>query len=331
MPVDKDKLPFEFLQDFQIKYSLLTVDEEKEWIVADTEAPTGEFPGLRQKEVLVKPAGFTLGKALVKGIDKKGEGNSTGASGLVGEYTDEAALLKAIERATGRKVEAPLNLRLIRKAVNPGGLRSYWNSLRIIAYHSFRSRKIVRKGEEIIPIKTKRQFEYHFRSRTDPEGLGEHDPNFDMDEAENGISGEDVARETVLCFDGAEEVSFEAFYEYVLMRICGRLDRQRKRGESPPLMVWRKRFKDELTVFFKSRIGGNGYAKDYQDSRVRELQREGKRIKGLDAAGQVKQAFVEAIESEEFSHREYTCLIARNRGYSFLSISRFTGFEVKEV
>ncbi len=98
-----------------------------------------------------------------------------------------------------------------------------------------------------------------------------------------------------------------------------------------PLLVWHNRFKDELTVFFKAKIGGNGYAKDYLDSKIRALQREQKKIKGLDEAALVRGAFMDAIETGEFSNREYTCMIAKNRGHSLRSISRFTGFSEQEI
>ncbi len=86
-----------------------------------------------------------------------------------------------------------------------------------------------------------------------------------------------------------------------------------------------------MTIFFKAKVGGNGYAKDYQDSKVRELQRKGKTVKGLSETQLVKDAFIEAINSDQFDHQEYTCLIARNRGYSYLAISRFTGWKTKQI
>ncbi len=326
-----DRLPFDQLQDLQIKHSLLTVEEEKRDIIPVEIPDDGELPGMEKKLVLVTPFSFSLGKTLSDFLASKGYNIDPGCIKKTREHKNASSYIDQMEQIMGKKIPQELGVEILSRAVNPNGLHSYWNALRIIAYHSFKSRKIIQKGEEIIPIKTKRQFEFHFHSHIDPELVGDQGEDFE----ESGESGRyGVNRDTAsatLCFDGSVNTSFEEFYEYVLRRILGKLDRQIKRKEIPPLLVWRERFRDELTIFFKAKVGGNGYATDFQDSTVRALQRKGKKLKGLDAAKLVRQAFVEAIDSDEFSHREYTCMIARNRGYSHLAISRFTGFKTSEV
>ncbi len=326
-----ERLQFVFLQDLQVKFGLLTVEEEKERIVPHEVSRQGEFSGLGQKEVLIAPVSFSINKSVLDIIDPKKEGKAANLLELSVVHNKEDTFLKKIEQATAEKMTPSLKLKVLRNAAHPSGIRSYWNALRIVAYHSFKSRKIVQKGDRILPLKTKRQFEFHFRSQMDPERLGRYDSAFDEENPGVGPLQAHANQEAVLCFDGSKEPEFEAFHEYVVARICGKLKRQIKRNDTPPLLVWRQRFKDELTVFFKAKVGGNGYANDYQDSRVRELLREGRKIQGLNEADLVKKAFVEAIDSEKFSHREYTCMIARNRGYSFLAISRFTGYKTSEV
>ncbi len=319
----ENELDFDLLQDLQVKFSLLPLEEEKEAVVPVTDQPDYHYPELGKREVLVKPSAFTLIAEvlvdLVRDLNKK-EGDF---HSILKEYESDTKLIKSIENAIGSKLTEEQKLRILKKTSHDTCIRSYWEALRIITYHSFKSRKIIQNGSEIIPIRTKRQFEYYFSGYQEVDRIN---PNHaqQFDDSEN-------QRNTVLCYDGSQPENFEAFFEYVKIRIRGKLDRQIKRGAPPPLIVWKNRFKDELTIFFKAKVGGNGYAKDYQDSKVRELQRKGKAVKGLSETQIVKDAFIEAINSDQFDHQEYTCLIARNRGYSYLAISRFTGWKTKQI
>lgn len=247
------------------------------------------------------------------------------------EFKKEKQFLSVVEGIAGIELSEKQNLELLRWGASPGSIVSFWDAFRIIAFHSFKSRKIVQSGAELIPIKTKKQFKYYFRSRQDIETLG--DLTFECEEEENRENGREEAYtpNTVLCYDGAGKTQFEEFYDYILLRVQGKLDRQVKRRELSPLLVWKKRFKDSLLVFFKAKIGGNGYARDYLDKKIRELQRKKKKIAGLDEAALVKDAFMDAIETGDFSNRDYTCMIAGSRGHSAKAISRFTGFSVKEI
>ncbi len=50
------ELDFDLLQDLQVKFSLLTLEEEKEAIVPVTDQPDYTYPELGKREVLVKPS-----------------------------------------------------------------------------------------------------------------------------------------------------------------------------------------------------------------------------------------------------------------------------------
>jgi hypothetical protein len=316
-----NKLPFENLQDIQINHSLLSVTEEKKDIIPADIDFSQDFSGLDKKMVLVSPALYSITTDVIGLLNKRGcllkDELKTGSK----DFKNEVALLEYLENQMENNEQIPDRVDIITKAVLPGGLLSYWNALRVIAYHTFKNRKIIQKGSEIIPIKTPKQFEYHFHHNLNSENQQHINPDAD----------EKPIVYTSLCFDGSKAEVFEAFYEYVLKRIQGKLERQIKRKELIPLLTWRIRFKDELTIFFKAKVGGKGYASDYQDAKVREIQRKEKKVKGLNAAELVKNAFLDVINTADFSHQEYTCMIARNRGYSSTAISRFTGIKAKAV
>ncbi|NQU63196.1 MAG: hypothetical protein HQ517_02770 [SAR324 cluster bacterium] len=311
------KTPFELLQDLQIRYSLLTVAEEKNLFDRSKNDDRAAFLTLRNKSVLIEPASFTVNADVLSFVKALAEDKNPELKKIDTVTLKDKAFITSLEKAFGIELADADAYGVLKRAVNEEGLITYWSALEIVAYHSFKSRKVAKIGETYIPLKTKKQFEYYFRAEVDETRLG----YFDI--AEN--------HGATLVFDGSEKETFEPFYTYVQERICGNLDRQRKRGEQAPLWVWHDRFKDELTIFFKAKVGGNGYAKDYLDSKIRELQRAQKKIKGLDEAALIKDAFLKAIETGDFTNREYTCLIASNRGYSAKAISRFTGFSVKEV
>jgi hypothetical protein len=329
---DPDKrTPFDLLQDLQVKYSLLTVMEEKALLnLPDAEKNNG-FRNLEHRTVLVDPASFTLNEDVLSAISQLTSEKNPDRKHLKKVVSQDKVFLKGLEKAYGVELSEQESHKILKMAVNESAVTSYWSAMEIVAYHSFKSRKIAEIDGSFVPIKTKKQFEYYFHTHVDESRITTVDDDFEHPGAAYQTVTATDTHSASLVFDGADFETFSQFFDYVTTRICGNLERQKKRGESAPLMVWHKRFKDELTVFFKAKIGGNGYAKDYLDSKVRGLQREKKRVKGLDEAALVRDAFMDAIETGDFSNREYTCMIASNRGHAARAISRFTGFSVKEI
>jgi hypothetical protein len=326
--IENPDFPFELLQDFQVKCSLLTVEDEKREVITLDENNSANLKGLERNEVALEPCALRLDENILQliGFPKEQKLRTK----LPVEFTRVDKFLKTTRAICGEEIVESEAYRLIRAAIDERNLATYWQAMKIIAFHSFKSRMILRIGSQFIPIKTKRQFEYHFKSRSDPESVGNSSLTSHREYDDNASHGDSEA-EVSVCFDGSQEAEFETFFSYVLKRICGRMDRQIKLGVLAPLLVWHERFKDELIVFFKAKIGGNGYAKDYIDTKVRELQREQKELSSVSEAQLVQQSFAEALEREKLTNREYACLIALNRGYGFVAISRFTGFSIREV
>lgn len=313
MPEMESELLFPYLQELQIDCSLILLEEEKHRIINEENL---DFSGLHSREVLSQPALFRLNKTILEKLPIK----LNNPPDLIKDYTDrkkfEALLVKQFKGDLSKTVL----LRILKYAVNSEAVCSYWNALRVIAFHSFQQRKIIEVNGELKMIRTRKQFEYYFRSQKDINQLGD-----------NSIQDPDE-KEVQVQFDGAKEKEFELFYKYVCQRIQGQLDRQIKRKDKAPLLVWKERFKNDLTVFFKAKVGGNGYAKDYIDSKLRELKkRSQKKLKGSTEADLVRQKFMDSIASDRFSHQEYTCLMALNRGHSIEIIADFTGLPKKNI
>ena len=295
------EFPFELLQDFQVKISLLTVEAEKNQVITAVDEVREDFSGLERCEVILEPCELKLDDKVLQLLNIKDKSPLKGKLPIDFLKTEE--FLKSVKPFCRKEIGEAFTYQLLRTAINKQGLASYWQAMKVIAFHSFKSRMIIKKGSQLIPIKTKKQFDYYLKSQKDTDQLSDID-----DVEEESITKKrdqtDSTTETGVCFDGSKEAEFTRFFSYVKQRICGKMDRQIKLGVLPPLLVWRQRFKDELIVFFKAKIGGNGYAKDYIDSRLREIQKEQNELSSMNEIQLVQKSFSQALESNNVSNRE---------------------------
>ncbi|MBU3914228.1 hypothetical protein KKA14_01705 [bacterium] len=158
-------IAFNLLQDFQIKFGLLTLEEEKQKIVPASSAQTGEFTGLGYQFVLVSPVSFSLNNNVLKAL-KDHQKDLSKLQKLPSVFDNEERFISKIEKALNITLDLPQKLHLLESAAHPNSLKTYWDALRIIAYHSFKNRHIIQKDGTLLPLKTKRQFDYFFHQNT---------------------------------------------------------------------------------------------------------------------------------------------------------------------
>jgi len=109
--------PFELLQDFQVKFSLLTVKEEKELIISSIRSNQSDFSSLVAKEVVTEPCSLTLDEKVlaILGFDNK---KASASEKLPSQFTKVEQFLKSVGKTGRRKISESTTYKLIRTAIN---------------------------------------------------------------------------------------------------------------------------------------------------------------------------------------------------------------------